>query len=441
MLFFLAVILVIVGTYCLFTAGSIAFLKAMKRRKDYYYQPKHFIGVSGMLYRMKQNAVGLANICILSTMVLVTVSTCVCLYLGTGDALNTMYPHDITYSQSWQDSGNRSKEEVKAQIQEVLDKAGMVPTHVQEMDQLTSVNSMLEGSTLGLVDPEANLSDLSNTVTTLITTAESYRQMTGTALDLAPGEVALNASEDHEDWQTVTFLDLTFSVKEWLPEPPDLFVEGYSDQYLFLVVAGEDDLEAIYQQQLQAKDGEIGLVSKIYWGYSMDFDGATKDQITRLYDLLLGNVLTDAGDGSFSCRDVQESEFYALYGGLLFLGLFLGLLFLMATVLIIYYKQISEGYEDQRRYQIMQQVGMSPREVRSSIRSQVLLVFFLPLVTAGIHVAAAFPMLCKLLELFNLFDVRLFALCAAGTLLVFCAIYALVYGLTTRTYSRIVGGQ
>ena len=173
MLFFLAVILVIVGTYCLFTAGSIAFLKAMKRRKDYYYQPKHFIGVSGMLYRMKQNAVGLANICILSTMVLVTVSTCVCLYLGTRGRPQHHVSPDITYSQSWQDSGNRSKEEVKAQIQEVLDKAGMVPTHVQEMDQLTSVNSMLEGSTLGLVDPEANLSDLSNTVTTLITTAEA----------------------------------------------------------------------------------------------------------------------------------------------------------------------------------------------------------------------------------------------------------------------------
>ena len=438
MLFFLAVILVIVGTYCLFTAGSIAFLKAMKRRKDYYYQPKHFIGVSGMLYRMKQNAVGLANICILSTMVLVTVSTCVCLYLGTGDALNTMYPHDITYRQSWQDSGNRSKEEVKAQIQEVLDKAGMVPTHVQEMDQLTSVNSMLEGSTLGLVDPEANLSDLSNTVTTLITTAESYRQMTGTALDLAPGEVALNASEDHEDWQTVTFLDLTFSVKEWLPEPPDLFVEGYSDQYLFLVVAGEDDLEAIYQQQLQAKDGEIGLVSKIYWGYSMDFDGATKDQITRLYDLLLGNVLTDAGDGSFSCRDVQESEFYALYGGLLFLGLFLGLLFLMATVLIIYYKQISEGYEDKERLAILEKVGMSQQQVRTAIRSQVRMVFFLPLLGAIIHLAASFKMISKLMAALGLQNIPLFALCCAGTVAAFAVGYFIIYHLTARTYYKIV---
>ena len=436
--YFVAVFLVIIGTYCLFTAVSIFVLKALRANKRFYYKTSHFIGVSGMLYRMKQNAVGLANICILSTMVLVTVSTCVCLYLGTGDALNTMYPHDITYSQSWQDSGNRSKEEVKAQIQEVLDKAGMVPTHVQEMDQLTSVNSMLEGSTLGLVDPEANLSDLSNTVTTLITTAESYRQMTGTALDLAPGEVALNASEDHEDWQTVTFLDLTFSVKEWLPEPPDLFVEGYSDQYLFLVVAGEDDLEAIYQQQLQAKDGEIGLVSKIYWGYSMDFDGATKDQITRLYDLLLGNVLTDAGDGSFSCRDVQESEFYALYGGLLFLGLFLGLLFLMATVLIIYYKQISEGYEDKERFAILEKVGMSQQQVRTAIRSQVRMVFFLPLLGAIIHLAASFKMISKLMAALGLQNIPLFALCCAGTVAAFAVGYFIIYHLTARTYYKIV---
>ena len=153
-------------------------------------------------------------------------------------------------------------------------------------------------------------------------------------------------------------------------------------------------------------------------------------------------LAADAND-VYSVISHQDNavNLYTMYGGFLFLGVFLGLLFLLSTVLIIYYKQISEGYEDQRRYQIMQQVGMSPREVRSSIRSQVLLVFFLPLVTAGIHVVAAFPMLCKLLELFNLFDVRLFALCAAGTLLVFCATYALVYGLTTRTYSRIVGGQ
>lgn len=435
MLFFLAVILVIVGTYCLFTAGSIAFLKAMKHRKDYYYQPKHFIGVSGMLYRMKQNAVGLANICILSTMVLVTVSTCVCLYLGTGDALNTMYPHDITYSQSWQDSGNRSKEEVKAQIQEVLDKAGMVPTHVQEVDQLTTVNSMPEEATLGGVDPNAGVMDLSNTVTTLVVTAEGYRQMTGNTLNLAPGEAAIYTTESQGEWEQISFLGLSFSIKTWLPEAPAITVEGYSERYIFLVVADDAAMEAVYQQQML--DGG-GLASNIYWEYSLDFDGVSKEEMLQLYQTLRSSVLSDTGDNTLSCRDAQEVDFYSLYGSLLFLGLFLGALFLMATVLIIYYKQISEGYEDKERFAIMEKVGMSQQQVRTAIRSQVRMVFFLPLLGAIIHLAASFKMISKLMAALGLQNIPLFALCCAGTVAAFAVGYFIIYHLTARTYYKIV---
>lgn len=435
MLFFLAVILVIVGTYCLFTAGSIAFLKAMKHRKDYYYQPKHFIGVSGMLYRMKQNAVGLANICILSTMVLVTVSTCVCLYLGTGDALNTMYPHDITYSQSWQDSGNRSKEEVKAQIQEVLDKAGMVPTHVQEVDQLTTVNSMPEEATLGGVDPNAGVMDLSNTVTTLVVTAEGYRQMTGNTLNLAPGEAAIYTTESQGEWEQISFLGLSFSIKTWLPEAPAITVEGYSERYIFLVVADDAAMEAVYQQQML--DGG-GLASNIYWEYSLDFDGVSKEEMLQLYQTLRSSVLSDTGDNTLSCRDAQEVDFYSLYGSFLFLGLFLGALFLMATVLIIYYKQISEGYEDKERFAIMEKVGMSQQQVRTAIRSQVRMVFFLPLLGAIIHLAASFKMISKLMAALGLQNIPLFALCCAGTVAAFAVGYFIIYHLTARTYYKIV---
>ena len=367
MLFFLAVILVIIGTYCLFTAGSIAFLKAMKKRKNYYYQAKHFIGISGMLYRMKQNAVGLANICILSTMVLVMISTCVCLYIGTGDALNAMYPHDIIYSQSWQDSGNRSKEEVRVQIQEALDKAGMEPTHVQEVDQLTTVNSMPEEATLGGVDPNAGVMDLSNTVTTLVVTAEGYRQMTGNTLNLALGEAAIYTTESQGEWEQISFLGLSFSIKTWLPEAPAITVEGYSERYIFLVVADDAAMEAVYQQQML--DGG-GLASNIYWEYSLDFDGVSKEEMLQLYQTLRSSVLSDTGDNTLSCRDAQEVDFYSLYGSFLFLGLFLGALFLMATVLIIYYKQISEGYEDKERFAIMEKVGMSQQQVRTAIRSQ-----------------------------------------------------------------------
>ena len=435
MLFFLAVILVIIGTYCLFTAGSIAFLKAMKKRKNYYYQAKHFIGISGMLYRMKQNAVGLANICILSTMVLVMISTCVCLYIGTGDALNAMYPHDIIYSQSWQDSGNRSKEEVRVQIQEALDKAGMEPTHVQEVDQLTTVNSMPEEATLGGVDPNAGVMDLSNTVTTLVVTAEGYRQMTGNTLNLAPGEAAIYTTESQGEWEQISFLGLSFSIKTWLPEAPAITVEGYSECYIFLVVADDAAMEAVYQQQML--DGG-GLASNIYWEYSLDFDGVSKEEMLQLYQTLRSSVLSDTGDNTLSCRDAQEVDFYSLYGSFLFLGLFLGALFLMATVLIIYYKQISEGYEDKERFAIMEKVGISQQQVRTAIRSQVRMVFFLPLLGAIIHLAASFKMISKLMAALGLQNIPLFALCCAGTVAAFAVGYFIIYHLTARTYYKIV---
>lgn len=435
MLFFLAVILVIIGTYCLFTAGSIAFLKAMKKRKNYYYQAKHFIGISGMLYRMKQNAVDLANICILSTMVLVMISTCVCLYIGTGDALNAMYPHDIIYSQSWQDSGNRSKEEVRVQIQEALDKAGMEPTHVQEVDQLTTVNSMPEEATLGGVDPNAGVMDLSNTVTTLVVTAEGYRQMTGNTLNLAPGEAAIYTTESQGEWEQISFLGLSFSIKTWLPEAPAITVEGYSERYIFLVVADDAAMEAVYQQQML--DGG-GLASNIYWEYSLDFDGVSKEEMLQLYQTLRSSVLSDTGDNTLSCRDAQEVDFYSLYGSFLFLGLFLGALFLMATVLIIYYKQISEGYEDKERFAIMEKVGMSQQQVRTAIRSQVRMVFFLPLLGAIIHLAASFKMISKLMAALGLQNIPLFALCCAGTVAAFAVGYFIIYHLTARTYYKIV---
>ena len=435
MLFFLAVILVIIGTYCLFTAGSIAFLKAMKKRKNYYYQAKHFIGISGMLYRMKQNAVGLANICILSTMVLVMISTCVCLYIGTGDALNAMYPHDIIYSQSWQDSGNRSKEEVRVQIQEALDKAGMEPTHVQEVDQLTTVNSMPEEATLGGVDPNAGVMDLSNTVTTLVVTAEGYRQMTGNTLNLAPGEAAIYTTESQGEWEQISFLGLSFSIKTWLPEAPAITVEGYSERYIFLVVADDAAMEAVYQQQML--DGG-GLASNIYWEYSLDFDGVSKEEMLQLYQTLRSSVLSDTGDNTLSCRDAQEVDFYSLYGSFLFLGLFLGALFLMATVLIIYYKQISEGYEDKEHFAIMEKVGMSQQQVRTAIRSQVRMVFFLPLLGAIIHLAASFKMISKLMAALGLQNIPLFALCCAGTVAAFAVGYFIIYHLTARTYYKIV---
>ena len=424
--FFLAVVLVMIGTYCLFTAGSIALLKHLRNSPRYYYQPKHFTAVAGLLYRMKQNAVGLANICILSTMVLVTVSTTVSLYVGLEGSLDRMYPHDIDVVQQLE---GVSPEQEAALNEDTLERVQTAAAEAGRKVELLQWSTLLDtvgwytGNTFTLTAQEGVSTEIQ------ILTADDYGRLTGRTVALGPGQVLVQA-ENIDLPATFYIEDLPFHVAGTITDFPrynnSILISGQAAQ-LSLVVADETVASAI---------NVLDTSDKREFHVQMDLDG-TEAEKQAFVDPLLAADVNDVY--SVISRQDNAMDLYTMYGGFLFLGVFLGLLFLLSTVLIIYYKQISEGYEDQRRYQIMQQVGMSPREVRSSIRSQVLLVFFLPLVTAGIHVAAAFPMLCKLLELFNLFDVRLFALCAAGTLLVFCAIYALVYGLTTRTYSRIVG--
>jgi len=426
--FFLAVVLVMIGTYCLFTAGSIALLKHLRNNPRYYYQPRHFTAVAGLLYRMKQNAVGLANICILSTMVLVTVSTTVSLYVGLEGSLDRMYPHDIDVVQQLE---GVSPEQEAALNEDTLERVQTAAAEAGRKVELLQWSTLLDtvgwytGNTFTLTAQEGVSTEIQ------ILTADDYGRLTGRTVALGPGQVLVQA-ENIDLPATFYIEDLPFHVAGTITDFPrynnSILISGQAVQ-LSLVVADETVVSAI-----NVRDTSDHREFHV----QMDLDGTETEKQAFVDPLLAADV-----NGVYSVISRQDNamDLYTMYGGFLFLGVFLGLLFLLSTVLIIYYKQISEGYEDQRRYQIMQQVGMSPREVRASIRSQVLLVFFLPLVTAGIHVAAAFPMLCKLLELFNLFDVRLFALCTAGTLLVFCAIYALVYGLTTRTYSRIVGGQ
>ena len=427
--FFLAVVLVMIGTYCLFTAGSIAFLKHLRNTPRYYYQPKHFTAVAGLLYRMKQNAVGLANICILSTMVLVTVSTTVSLYAGLEDTLNRMFPYDVDVVQSLE---GVPPEEAESATADTLERVQAAAAEAGRKVELLQWSTLLD--TVGWYTGNTFTLSTQDGVHTQIQvlTADDYGRLTGHTVDLSPEEVLVQA-ENLVLPETFYVEDLPFHIAGTVTDFPrynDAVFISNQEARLSLVVADESVLSAVRDRDFGDDRREFHV--------QMNLDGTEAEKLAFVDPLLAADV-----NDVYSVISRQDNalDLYTMYGGFLFLGVFLGLLFLLSTVLIIYYKQLSEGYEDQRRYQIMQQVGMSPREVRASIRSQVLLVFFLPLVTAGIHVAAAFPMLCKLLELFNLFDVRLFALCAAGTLLVFCAIYALVYGLTTRAYSRIVGGQ
>ena len=420
MLFFVAVILVMLGTYCLFTAGSIALLKRLRANKGFYYQTRHFTAVSGLLYRMKQNAVGLANICILTCMVLVTVSGTLCLYLGAEKSLDGKYPNDILVTQTLEDGvGPTATLDL---VRQTVEDVGRQVTDLR-YEQSASFHAKYSGNTL-LTDLSQN--GLLTEVTVL--TAEEYSRLTGEAVALGENEVLAYADGDFQLPETFfyEYEEAPIRVKDGL----NSFPAGDS-----AIVTNEVTLGLVADGALAEQLMNMDLTRRTF-RIHLNADGTDSEK------LACAKAILAVSDGEYGVASRQEmaEEFYAMYGGFLFLGIFLGLLFLLATVLIIYYKQISEGYEDQRRYQIMQQVGMSRREVGASIRGQILLVFFLPLLAAGLHILAAFPMLCRILELFGLYDVGLFALCTAGTLAVFAAVYALVHGLTARTYERIIGG-
>lgn len=417
-LFFVAVFLVMLGTYCLFTAGSVALLKRLRANVKFYYQTRHFTAVSGLLYRMKQNAVGLSNICILACMVLVTVSATLCLYLGAESSLDASYPDDILVSQTLPDDADSAA--TLDLVQRTVADAGRQVTDLR-YKLSASFSARCSDQTL-LTDPDRD--GILTEVTVL--TVEEYSHLTGEVVTLEGNEVLACADGDLQLPETFFYEGTPIRVKARLENFPAGNSAIVSDRAALGLVADGTLAEHLIDTDLARRTFRIHL----------NTDGTDSEK------LACAKAVLAASDGKYSVVSRQEmsEEFYAMYGGFLFLGLFLGLLFLLATVLIIYYKQISEGYEDQRRYQIMQQVGMSRREVGASIRGQILLVFFLPLLAAGVHILAAFPMLCRILELFGLNDVRLFALCTAGALAVFAAVYALVYGLTARTYERIVGG-
>lgn len=439
-LFFVAVLLVMLGTYCLFTAGSVAVLKALRANETFYYQTRHFISVSGLLYRMKQNAVGLANICILSTMVLVTVSTTASLYLGCEETLDRMFPHDIQVSQDLTHldqpldplTPERRQQETEATlawIDELLEDSGLTAEYLSWYTEVR-VSSSYSGNTLGWSE------DAPGTyVTVYLVTAEDYTRVTGRTTEMGPDEVLVYA-QGLELPDTFYIGAQPFRVagrlEHGLQQNDPVVVSSSEPTELLLVAADRQALEEIASLCLSDQG-----VQRETFRIQMDLDGTEGEKLALAWDILETNV--DESVYTVTSRQDNAQDLYAMYGGFLFLGVFLGFLFLLATALIIYYKQVSEGYEDQRRYQIMRQVGLTDREARSAIHSQILLVFFLPLGMAAVHILAAFPMISKLLGLFQLQDIPLFAACTAGTLGAFALVYALVYGLTARTYGRIVG--
>ena len=444
--YFVAVFLVIIGTYCLFTAVSIFVLKALRANKRFYYKTSHFIGVSGMLYRMKQNAVGLANICILSTMVMVMVSGTLSLYLGTQDIVNRQAPSDLTVLVRYDpDEAEPFDPAAMLRFQEgfIQDQGYSVSEDLIYSSFTFTVGRLPDGS----YTTENDLVTLGTAITTIqVLTQDAYAAATGVSLGLEAGEVAFGGEEDvlTIHWGTLEgagsfgWSDLT--VAQHLEE--SLSTDDVVSEASTLVVADTAALMELYENQKEAY-GEDSSWMEWQASFSVDATDEELRAVQQAYNQYVRDDAVFAGTGKWwSCgwtlRCDVEADAYGLAGGFLFLGIFLGTIFLMATVLIIYYKQISEGYEDKARFEIMQKVGLSREEVRASIRSQVLMVFFLPIAVAAIHILFDFNMVEKLLTLFQVYNTTLTALCTLGTVLVFFLVYGAVYLLTARTYYKIV---
>ena len=432
-LFFVAVVLVIIGTYLLFTASSIAILKRLKANPNYYYKTRHFIPVAGMIYRMKQNAVGLANICILSTMVLVMVSGTVCLYMGTEDSLIASYPNE--YSIDVNSPTGNARENIRALVETAVAEEGYTPVNIQDFLSLPTV-AYKTGSHLTLnLD---NAYDTNGSAILTIVSASEYSRFSGESVELKTGEALLETSSDDIGTE-LTVDDMSFRIMGEATAPMLASSRSVISAiaHTFFLVVSDEDYETILVTYPEI-DPE--------WHYGFDVEGLSGDEKLALYEIFQDTAMSadsDSIDGGFqslgtSCREADRSMLYEMNGGFLFLGLFLGLVFLMATVLIIYYKQLSEGYDDRQRFEIMQKVGLSKPEIKKAIRSQILVVFFLPLGMAVVHIAFAFKMITKLLLVMGLTNVPLFAVCTVATVAVFAIIYGIVYTLTAKTYYRVV---
>lgn len=444
-LYFPAVILVIIGTYALFTAVSIVALKALRKNKRYYYQPRHFIGVSGMLYRMRRNAVGLANICILSTMVLVMVSGTLALYLNSQQTLEKQFPAELSVAVRYQADqtpafdGDAFSARLLAELREKDCPAEILYSY----RRFTLSMDEIPGGYFRRHEYQSQTKDIN------FLTAADAEAITGQQLtDFAPVTLRfpLTAAAEQGSGGADEYSEITVeaaTLTETVPAVGGAFVN--INVPVWLAVKDDAALRAVWDTQAAAQRVRIPGSSPNAMVFQtfcrLDTDPETQLTVERELDFGQGYSAAEVGSWERVDADSKESftrDYYALNGGFFFLGLFLGFLFIMAAVLIIYYKQVSEGYEDRERYRIMQDVGLERRMVKSSISSQILVVFFAPLLVAAIHVAFDFKLMLHLLAMFGLHEGGTTLLCTAGTFLVFAVIYGLVYLLTARTYYRIV---
>ncbi len=486
-LFFLAVILVILGTYCTFIAGSVALLKLLKKNKAYYYKTSHFISTSSMIFRMKKHGAGLASICILSTMILVMISSTACLYFGSEDSINKGYPRDVELTAGLYQSDMKTFHAVSKDLDQ---RVKLMDDDKKNIKLQNLISYDLYGFFGSIHDDKL---EFYNTYTSgakffCVMTAENYNRNFGEEIQLKPSQLLYQSNEKGLTGDTLEIGDKRYKV---CGRAEKLIMRG-SDatditENIYLIVADENEMNRIYQV-LEENGVSENVRMMCYRGFNLA-DSAGRhlegDELQTASNAII-SIYNDEGNATIASQGglqnttfvsvdndennessgqkslkalgtyggnephylsldlgfrtkIQASkEFINLYGGLFFLGILLSMAFLGATVMIMYYKQVTEGYDDKNRFHILSQVGMSDREIKKSIRYQVLTVFFIPLIGAGIHIAAAFHIIRLMIMVLGVFNVPLLIGTTLISFLLFAAFYVIVYLITSKAYYKIV---
>ncbi len=453
--FFVAVIMVIIGTYLVFISGSVVFCRLLQKNKSYYYKPNHFVSVSSMSYRMKRNGAGLASICILATMVLVMISSTACLYFGLESVLSKRFPREIDITFGLSDEKNFSDEtlnELCTKIDETALENGIIPANTIKYKQ-AYISGMVAGNRVILdvreLDENFGIDYYSNLRTFYFIPLSDYNSQNGKNETLSDGEALMYDANGDFKGDSFSFdHGKTIKIKKRLND-----IIAAMDSRTYVV----PDIVLVVPDIFSATEGIDRLADyngnrMISYRFEYYLDTNENSQRQReLYDVVKQKFAPSKFDDigfseigvtslSIGFSAMERESFYSLFGTLFYLGIILSVVFITAAVLIIYYKQISEGYEDQSRFDIMRKVGMTKRDIRRTINSQLLTVFFLPLVFAAMHIAFAFPIIQKLLLAFGLDNIPLFAFTTIISVIVYAVFYTIVYKLTSNAYYNIVSG-
>ncbi len=449
--FFVAVVMVIIGTYLIFIAGSVLFCRILQKNKRYYYNPNHFVSISSMVYRMKRNGAGLASICILGTMVLVMITGSACLYFGAEDSLHKRYPRDIASEITVNSIEGLSYDKIdilRGKLEELINE-----NHVNPIDVLDYRTASIAGLTMdGILDVDVDTNEFStenfdDLRQIYFIPLEDYNRAMKEDHVLAADQILLSTVRTDYNYDTFTLKGgKTFTIAE----KTEGFI-GSGDMFMNIIpsiIVVLPDLEHNLRNILDKKDDKDNKMLRLNWFYSFNTDESSAKEMDlkmQIRELFRNIAIEENKEGYIYSSYVESleenrSDFYSTYGGLFFIGIMLSTVFIFATVLIIYYKQISEGFEDQSRFDIMQKVGMSKKDIKKNINSQMLTVFFMPLAAAVIHLSFAFPMIRRLLMLFNLRNLPLLLTTAGISVVIFAIFYSLVYRITSNAYYSIVSG-